>query len=226
MSQRTRWGGVGLALAILFGSAASDGPRARAEGEAATPAPAAWVLDLRVVRVDALNRGTVETASPWEPSGTSGAWTPRPWADLLAGLKTRGTTTLLGEQRVTVSDGGSAKVRQLRKRPLAQLRNETHQPTGDMRLLETSYVETGVSGELSLRPTSMTYEFRAEWEEGVTATGGVTLGSSTWRSDYGPSLRDGETLVLPYRSQPLPGDKPYPTIEIYVLLTCARVERK
>lgn len=226
MAHGTRWGGVGLALAILFGSTASDGRRARAEGEAATPAPAAWVLDVRVVRVDALTRGTVETASPWEPSGTSGAWTPRPWAELLAGLKTRGTTTLLGEQRVTVSDGGSAKVQQLRKRPLAQLRNETHQPTGDMRLLETSYVETGASGELSLRQTSMKYEFRAEWEEGATTTGGVTLGTSTWHSDYGVLPRDGETLVLPYRSQPLPDDKTSPTIEIYVLLTCARVDRK
>lgn len=226
MSQGTRWGAVGLALAILFGSAASDGPRARAEGEAATPAPAAWVLDLRVVRVDALNRGTVETASPWEPSGTSGAWTPRPWAELLAGLKTRGMTTLLGEQRLTVSDGGSARVRQVRRRPVKQLRQETVQPTGETRLLETSYVETGVSGELSLRPTSMKYEFRAEWEEGATATGGVTLGNSTWHSDYGLLPRDGETLVLPYRSQSLPDDKTSPTIEIYVLLTCARVDRK
>lgn len=226
MAHGTRWGGVGLALAILFGSAASDGPRARAEGEAAAPAPAAWVLDVRVVRVDALVRGAVETASPWEPTGASGAWTPRPWAELLAGLKTRGTTTLLGEQRVTVSDGGSAKVQQVRKRPVKQLRNETVQPTGEMRLLETSYVETGVSGELSLRPSSMKYDFRAEWEEGATTTGGVTLGTSTWHSDYGQLPRDGETLVLPYRSQPPSDDKVARAIEVYVLLTCARVDRK
>ncbi len=82
MAQGTRWGAVGLALAILFGSAASDGPRARAEGETAAPAPAAWVLDVRVVRVDTNARMTVEAASPWEPSGRSGSWTKLPWAEL------------------------------------------------------------------------------------------------------------------------------------------------
>ncbi len=229
MAQGTRWGAVGLALAILFGSAASDGPRARAEGETAAPAPAAWVLDVRVVRVDTNARMTVEAASPWEPSGRSGSWTKLPWAELLEGLKSRGTTTLLCEQRVTVSDDGTANIRQLRKRPVEQRRNRSDNPGGTTELWETSYAEVGVSGEVSLRggARSLTkYEFRAEWEEGSTANGGVAFGSTTWRADYGPSLRDGETLVLPYRSQSLPDDKTSPTIEVYVLLTCARVDRK
>lgn len=227
MAPGTRWGGVGLALAILFGSAASDGPRARAEGEAAAPAPAAWVLDVRVVRVDTTTRMTVEAASPWEPSGPSGSWTKLPWAELLAGLKSRGTTTLLCEQRVTAADGGTASIRQTRKRPVLMLRNETAQPLGNTRLLETSYVETGVSGELTLSRESTKYVFHAEWEEAdVAATGGAAFGSTSWNSSYGPLFRDGETLVLPYRSQPPSDDKVARAIEVYVLLTCARVDRK
>jgi hypothetical protein len=225
MAHGTRWGVIGLALAILFGSAASDGPRARAEGEAATSAPAAWVLDVRVVRVDALTRGTAETASPWEPSVVRDPGRA-PWAELLEGLKSRGTTTLLCEQRVTVSDDGTANIRQLRKRPVEQ-----SQSVGQLgwdhgirrRRTPGRCLRRGVATWRRGVLRSMSF---AEWEEGATTTGGVILGSSTWHSDYGQLPRDGETLVLPYRSQSLPDDKTSPTIEVYVLLTCARVDRK
>lgn len=227
MAHGTRWGGLGLAVAILCGSAASDAPRARAEGDASAPAPASWVLDVRVVRVDAIARMTVEAASPWEPTGSSGSWTKLPWAELLAGLKSRGTTTLLCEQRVTALEGAMAAIRQTRRRPALTLRNETVQPMNNMRLLETSYVETGVAGQLTLRPEATKYEFSAEWEEGeVSPNGGVTIGRTQWSSDYGPPLRDGATLVLPYRSQPPSDDKVARAIEVYVLLTCARADRK
>jgi hypothetical protein len=122
MKRPLRWvlavlGGVALGVA-----GAHSGPRAAAEDAGTGPQrPATWVYDLRVVRVDPPAAEVVETAARATPAAVTGATTTTPWADLLAGLKDRGRTTILLDQRGSAVEGGATEFHQQRRRSVLSL---------------------------------------------------------------------------------------------------------
>ena len=201
-----------VALVLERGAGAEEGTPAR-------KAPATWVFDVRVVRVDEVSPATVEAAPSWQPSGEAGATTKAPWADLLTGLKARGRTTILLDQRVTAFDREKTEFKQDRKRVVLLLRNRQDNPQGKLDISDSSYVETGTRGELVPSPDLLTYAFDARWEEGPGTDGTPSpLGSTTWRGSHA-NFPSGETLVLSYRQQPVPGPTGTPGLEIYVFVT-------
>jgi len=203
-----------LALLALGTMGLLIGPGARAEEGTATPKlPATWVYDVRVVRVDA-DAAVVEVAPSWEPAGASGATTTSTWADLLAGLKARGRTTILLDQRSTTWSDVKTALKQERRRPLLTLRNRN----GPTDIWEASYVETGAKAELVSTSHGLSYDVNVRWEEAPGEGGLAPLGSTEW-SGACSDLKAGETLVLSHRQQQVAQPPGPQGLEIYVFIT-------
>ena len=192
------------------------GPGARAgEGLAPQQAPGTWVYDVRVVRVDPVESAVVETAASWQPSGSAGAITTTAWADLLAGLKGRGRTTILFDQRVTAISGVQTEFRQERKRPVMTLVSRS----ANSESWSSTYIETGTSGDLVSKSDALQYRIAVRWEEISSTDGTAPVGSTTWSGSRSNSA-SGETLVLSHRQQQQVAGAPSSKgLEIYVLIT-------
>ncbi len=204
-----------VGLLLERGAGAGDGAGG---GASAPPAPTTWVFDVRLVRVS-VSPATVEAAPPWQPPGATGATTKAPWADLLTGLKARGRTTILLDQRVTAIDREKTECRQDWKRVALMLRNRQDNPEGKIELSDVSYVETGTKGELTPSSDGLRYQFDVRWEEAPPTEGAAPIGSVSWRGSHS-SIPAGETMVLSYRQQQVAGkDKGPEGLELYVLVT-------
>jgi hypothetical protein len=202
------------ALGLLVGSAA------RAEdGAAARQGSATSVYDVRVVRVDPVESTVLEVAPPWQPVVAVGATTSVAWADLLAGLKRRGRTTILLDQRVTAIGGVPAEFKQERKCAVLMLSDRTVQDTAaKTETWRSMYNATGTSGQLVTTPDGLQYRVEVLWDERPTADGTAPMGNTSWKGSYS-NLKAGETLVLSHRQQQVAGTEPIQSIEIYVLVT-------
>jgi hypothetical protein len=201
------------ALAVTLGSSvrAEDAPTSRRT-------PTTWVYDVRVVRVDAAESAIVESAPAWQPAGAGGAVTTAPWADLLAGLKARGRTTTLLDQRLTALGGATTEFRQTRRRPFLQLASRAN----EMEAWSTTYIETGASGDLLATADGLTYRVDVTWEERPAADESVSLGSASWKGSHA-TFKAGETLVLSHRQQQPSGEGSAQAIEIYAFVTASSV---
>lgn len=210
-----RWVAGVLCLALMGTASVLLGPRARAEDAPSTPkVPESWVYDVRVVRVDTSDAAVVETATPWKATGASAASTTSAWSDLLASLKARGRTTILLDQRVTAGDGIPTEVKHKRKRPVLALRVRS----GNAETWETSFIETGTSGELVATARSLQYAIDVTWEDAPKADGTGSLGSASWKGTrFGGTA--AETLVLSHRQQQVSESAEQHGLEIYVFIT-------
>lgn len=209
---------LGLLALCAGGLLLENGARA-GDGPSAPPLPTTWVYDVRVVRVDATAPATVEAAPPWQPPGATGATTKAAWADLLAGLKARGRTTILLDQRVTALHQEKTELKQDWRRVALTLRTRQDGLQGKTELSDASYVETGTRGELTPSFDGLRYQFEVRWEEAPPTEAGAPLGSVSWRGSHS-SLPSGETMVLSYRQQLATGkDGGAPGLELYVLVT-------
>lgn len=209
-----RWVPAVLGLVVLGTAAVLLGPRARAEDAPSAPkVPEAWVYDIRVVRVDPSDPAVVETAPTWKPAGATGASTTATWADLLGGLKARGATTILLDQRVTTVAGVATEFKQQRRRPVLSLRNRA----ANAETWETMYIETGTSGQLVSTAHGLQYMIDVSWEEAPKEDGTGPVGNVSWKG-----TRSGgatvETLVLSHRQQ-VAGSTGQRGLEIYVFIT-------
>lgn len=212
---RFGWAGAGALGMLLVGAAIAPG--ARAEGEA-RPAPATWIVDLRVVRVDA-SAATVAAAPDWQdPARTT---TTLPWPQLLTSLGARGATKILLDQRGTVTEGSAIELEWVRKRPTEAVRNRTSMSDGSATTLsELTYVESGVRGRVEATQTGLTYKLDVSSDVPTTASTPRTE-QVTWRGSH-RRLADDETLVLQLREQALDAANVPKGTEVYVFLS-ARV---
>lgn len=210
-----RWVPGVLVLAMLGVAGFLLGPRARAEDVPSTPkVPESWVYDVRVVRVDTTDPAVVETAPPWKAAGTSAASTSSPWSDLLAGLKARGRTTILLDQRVTAGDGIPTEIKHRRKRSVLALRARA----GNAETWETSFLESGTSGELVATAHGLHYTIDVTWEDAPKADGTGSVSSASWKGTrFGGA--PAETLVLSHRQQQVSESAEPRGLEIYVFMT-------
>ena len=187
---------------------------ARAEdGEAAPRAPGTLVCDVRVVRVDPADPAAVEAAPAWQ-TADAGATTIVAWAELLTGLKARGRTTILLDQRLTAIGGVPMSFKQTRMLPLVMLRSRADK----QEFWETSYRETGTKGMIEAGVNGMRYEIDVTWEEPQSKDGMLPISTTSWKGSHS-SLSVGETLVLTHRQQWTAGEAATHGIEIYVLVT-------
>ncbi len=211
---------VGFSLVALAAVAVIAEPGARAEDAAAAkPRVGTWVYDVRVVRVDSTISTAVEAAPAWQPMGASGATTTATWADLLAGLKARGRTTILLDQKVTAVDRTATEFKQERRRPVLVLQDRVSSSAvgGDNERRSVSYVPSGANGQITPYPEGLEYRVDVSWEERPAADGMVSTGSASWRGSHS-ALTAGATLVLSHREQ-IGTAEASQGFEIYVLVT-------
>jgi len=214
MTSSFRWFATVLGFAILAAAGFLVGPRARAEDTPAVPqAPETWVYDVRVVRVDPSDPAVVEAAPLWKPAGATEASTTAAWADLLGGLKARGRTTILLDQRVTTVAGVATEFKQQRKRPVLAL----HTRSANAETWETSYIETGTYGQLGATSQGLQYTIDASWEEAPKEDGTGPVGNVSWKGTRS-NVVAVETLALSHRQQ-VAGSTALRGLEIYVFIT-------
>ena len=225
-AQRRRPAVLGIVGLASFGLLVGQGARAE-DGPVAPRPPAASahesvVFDVRVVRVDPADPTVVEAPPPWQPGGAAAATTTLPWADLLAGLKARGRTTILLDQRVTATDGTPTEFKQERRRAAQTLRHRNAMNDAKTEVWETTFAESGASGELVVGPDGLRYRVDVRWDERAAMDEVASAESASWRGSHAP-FPTGETLVLSHRQQHLSGEGVLRALELYVLVTASRV---
>jgi hypothetical protein len=203
---------LGLVALGAFGLLVGPGARAD-EGSSGKPASGTRVYDVRVVRVDATDSAVVETPPSWQAGGTAGATTTAPWADMLGALRRRGRATVLLDQRLTTTQGMPTDFSQEQRRSVLSLVNRTDKTD----VWQSTYVETGASGQLASGSDGLRYSVKVSWEDRPSAEEMASFASASWKGSH-PDPAAGETLVLSYRQQ-IAGDTASRGLEIYVLVT-------
>jgi hypothetical protein len=214
MMRPLRW--VPVVLGFLVLGAAHFGLAARAEdGATPAPTPGTWVYDVRVVRVDPTASTVLEAAPTWKSASPADATTIATWSDLLAGLKGRGRTVILLDQRLTGIESVPTNFSQRRKRMVLSLQ----QRATNAEHWSSSYVETGTSGHLKAGSGGLHYGLEVSWEETPTEDGSGPLGSVSWEGSH-TTFAAGQTLVLSHRQQQVQEGQS-PGLEIYAFVTAS-----
>jgi hypothetical protein len=196
------------------------GPRARAEDASPARPTGTWFYDVRIVRVDPTAAATIEVAPTWKSveAEPERGITTTAWADLLAGLKARGGTTILFDQRVTTRMGVVADFSQKTKKLVPMMQSRTK----EQEVWTSSYLETGVTGQLIPAPEGLQYMFEVNWDGGAADAGSGPFASATWRGATA-GLATGTTLALWHRQQAAPDTSVRHGTEIYVFVTARLV---
>jgi hypothetical protein len=206
--------GCGSLAAVLVVAASLAGDGARAEEGAA----AAWVFDVRVVRVEARDASVVEKGPAWADGG-SHPIVSTAWPELLAALKERGTTLLALDRRITVVGAREAEVVETHMRTLQRFeRRDQHNAS-----FVSGAVETGTKAKLG-PGDPLGYEVEVKWEIPAADPDVPLVALTRWKGTCA-SLDDGRTLVLVHRAQVPSGarDAPPVPVEVYAFVTGRRL---
>ena len=184
-----------LSLALLAtGLLASSGDRAWSEDDATVAPAGVWVFDVRVVRVDLASPEVTESPVPWE---TSSPMVSMPWTDVLAHLKSRGTTTLLLDQRGTSVWNEPLSLVQTHD---VQIRAFQSQDVSNERW-GSSTLTFGCAANLApLGGKHLQYDIEAKWLiDRVKPSERPIVSMTRWKGTTPPLA--GKTLGLSYREQ-------------------------
>ncbi|MDF1702767.1 MAG: hypothetical protein P1V36_16585 [Planctomycetota bacterium] len=186
---------LAASLAVLIGASllSAGAPAVAGDGDAKTPS-GVWVYDIRVVRVDPPMAEGAEQPSPFpEMKATT---ISLPWAECLARLKKRGTTTLLLDQRLTALQGRGSNVSEETTTPLLSANFEDKNNVQ----YRAQVVRTGCSFEQTTTGPSFQYQVQIQGALTAPADKAPPIQYTVkWRGDH-PRL-DGATLVLVNRRQ-------------------------
>jgi hypothetical protein len=195
-----------LGLCLLLAASSS----ARGDDAAPTGTTPSWTVDVHVVRVDLADPGAAEVAPATDADGT----TARSFADCLAELKQRGSTTLLLDQRGTTATGFPLTLRQQQREWIEQFVTRS---AGNEQWNGSS-LDEGASVLLTCGSLA-SYQVEVSWclAQPKSRTRQPAQLSSTWNGTFKP--QGGRMLVLRQAKQIVPQGGDRAGVEIYVFLT-------